>query len=107
MVNEIKGPGNAINGLKQQSQSEQLKQQDTAKDTRLPSSGDDTVKLTEQGEKLAALEASIESQPVVDTKRVESLRNAILDGSYSVNAERTAEKLMAFETLLDQKTGEK
>ncbi len=107
MVNEIKGPSSAINGLKQQPQSEQLKQQDNSRDTKLPSTGDDTVSLTEQGEKLAALEASIESQPVVDTKRVESIRNAILDGSYSVNAERTAEKLLAFETQLDQKTGEK
>lgn len=107
MVNQVKGPGNLISSLKQQQSTEQLKNEQAAKGNKLQSSGDDTVSLTDQAEKLKSLEASIESQPVVDTKRVESLRSAILDGSYTVNAESTAEKLLAFETLLDNKAGDK
>ena len=107
MVNQIKGPGSLISGLKQQQNAEQLKNQEASKGNAAQKPGEDTVSITDQADKLKALEASIESQPVVDTKRVESIRNAILDGSYTVNAESTAEKMLAFETLLDRKTGDK
>ena len=107
MVNEINGPKNLISGLTQQKQAEQAKTEETVKGNKPQSGGDDVVSLTDQAEKLKALEASIEKQPVVDTKRVEALRNAILEDNYLVNSERTAEKMLAFETLLDSKTGDK
>ena len=106
MVNDIKGPGNLINTLTQK-QSEHLKNQESAKGNKLQGTGEDKVDLNDHADKLKSLQASVESQPVVDTKRVEALRNAVLDGTYNVNAEATAEKMMAFETLLDKNIGEK
>ena len=108
MVNEIKGPNHTlITGLANQQQTDQVKNQEKAAGNKTQGSADDVVSLTDQAEKLQALENSIKNQPVVDTKRVESIRSAILDGSYTVNAERTAEKMAAFENLLDNKIGDK
>lgn len=106
MVNDIKGPGNLINSLAQQ-QSEHLKNQESAKGNKIQATGDDKVELSEHADKLKSLQASVESQPVVDTKRVEAIRNAVLDGTYNVNTESTAEKMLAFETLLDKSSGDK
>ena len=103
MVNEIKGPNNTlINGLANQQQAEQ-----TANRAKASSSDTarDNVSLTDQAEKLRTLEASLDKQPVVDTKRVESIKQALLDGTYSVDSNKTAEKMAEFELLLDSKVG--
>ena len=105
MVNEIKGPNHAtISGLSNQQQAEQSNNR--AKASNSDSGGSaDNVSLTDQAEKLRTLESSIEKQPVVDTKRVESIKSAILDGTYSVDANKTAEKMAEFERLIDSKVG--
>ena len=108
MVNEIKGPNHAlISGLANQQQAEQAKNRENTTGNKTQGTASDVVSLTDQAEKLRALENSIQNQPVVDTKRVESIRSAILDGTYTVDASRTAEKMAAFENLLDSKTGDK
>ena len=108
MVNEIKGPNhNLISGLASQKQAEQTQNHENAAGNKTRGSSDDSVSLTDQAEKLRALEASIEKQPVVDTKRVESIRSAILEGSYIVDNNKTAEKMAEFERLLDNKVGDK
>ena len=60
----------------------------------------DVVTITPSAAKLHAVEKSLESIPVVDQKRVEQLRNAIESGQYTVDAKRTAEKFLQFETVL-------
>lgn len=108
MVNEIHGPNHTlISGLANKHQTEQAKNQENTAGNKTQGSADDVVSLTDKAEKLHALEKSIEKQPVVDTKRVESIRSAILDGSYTVDAKRTAEKMADFENLLDSKIGDK
>lgn len=61
-----------------------------------PSAGE-SVHLTDTANQLRELERQIGTLPVVDAQRVESLRQSIADGSYEVDAERVAEKLIAFE----------
>jgi negative regulator of flagellin synthesis FlgM len=108
MVNEIKGPNNAvISGLASQQQAEQTRNNENAAGNKTQGTAEDSVSLTDQAEKLRALESSIEKQPVVDTKRVESIRSAVLDGTYTVDANKTAEKMADFERLLDSKVGDK
>jgi negative regulator of flagellin synthesis FlgM len=107
MVNEIKGSNQAlISGLAGQQQADQARDQANAAGNKTQGTAEDSVSLTDQAEKLRALEASIEKQPVVDTKRVESIRSAILDGTYSVDSTKTADKMADFERLLDSKVGE-
>ncbi len=108
MVNEIKNSTHALlSGLANQHQAEQAKDQAKAVGNKTQGTSEDSVSLTDQAEKLRALESSISNQPVVDTKRVESIRSAILDGSYRVDATKTADKMADFERLLDSKVGDK
>jgi negative regulator of flagellin synthesis FlgM len=107
MVNEIKGSNHALlNGLAGQQQTEQARNDAKAAGNKTQGTAEDSVSLTDQAEKLRALESSIKNQPVVDTKRVESIRSAILDGTYTVDSSKTAEKMADFERLLDNKVGE-
>ena len=104
MVNEIKAQNQTlISNLAGQHQAEQAKNNEQAIGNKTQGTSEDSVSLTDQAEKLRAIEATIAKQPVVDTKRVESIRSAILDGSYTVDATRTAEKMTDFERLLDSK----
>lgn len=107
MVNEIKGANNGLlSGLSNQQQAEQSRANASAGGNKTQVSSEDSVNLTDQAEKLRSLEASIEKQPVVDTKRVDSIRNAILDGTYTIDNARTAEKMADFENLLNSKIGQ-
>ena len=63
-------------------------------------SGADKVSLTGQARHLQELEAQLASQPVVDRQRVEAVRSAVEDGSFAVNPERIADKLISLELAL-------
>lgn len=55
------------------------------------------VQLTGGARQMAALEKALAEVPEVDMNRVEQLRSAIESGSYQVNAERVATKLVDME----------
>lgn len=59
------------------------------------------VQITESARQLAALEATLSRLPRVDEARVAKIRKAIEDGSYTVDAEATATKLLVFEHDLE------
>ncbi len=67
------------------------------------SSVSDTVSLSETAIRLGQLGIAVENQPVVDTKRVEQVKQAILDGSYNVDPTRIAEKMMELDLALNPK----
>lgn len=69
-------------------------------DTSSASPTTDSVSLTGEARQLQALEARIASVPVVDTQRVEAVRSAVEDGSFSVNPARIADKLISLEQAL-------
>ncbi|VAW94148.1 hypothetical protein MNBD_GAMMA22-2162 [hydrothermal vent metagenome] len=62
----------------------------------------DTVSLTDTAARLKELEMGLASQPVVDTQRVQSVQSAINDGSFEVDPDSVAEKMIDFETGLDE-----
>ncbi len=64
------------------------------------SSASDTVSLSENAVQLGKVDNTSVAAPVVDTKRVEEVKQAISDGSFKVDAEKIADKLMKFETVL-------
>jgi negative regulator of flagellin synthesis FlgM len=57
----------------------------------------DTVSLTNTSAQLRSLENTLAELPVVDTQRVESIKQAIADGSYEINAQSVADKLINLE----------
>ena len=59
-----------------------------------------TLDLTGQARELKALEKELASSTAFDTGRVNALRQALSDGSYQVDPQRIAEKLLAMENDL-------
>jgi len=62
----------------------------------------DTVSLTDTAARLKELEMGLASQPVVDVQRVKSVQSAINDGTFEVDPDSVAEKMIEFETGLDE-----
>lgn len=62
--------------------------------------GGDQVTLTDTARRLSELTQTVTAQPVVDRTRVDEIRAAIADGSYRVNPEQIAAKLLQAEKEL-------
>jgi len=69
----------------------------TAVNTSLCQSAGETVELSQSAQILQQISAYQCTQPVVDQSRVERLREAIENGSYSIDSGRLASKMLAFE----------
>ncbi len=65
-----------------------------------PAVTSDTVVITEAAAKFHAIEKSISQQPEVDQARVEALRQAVANGTYQIDPQRIAEKLLQFESMV-------
>jgi negative regulator of flagellin synthesis FlgM len=63
-------------------------------------SASDQLSLTGAARQLQGLENQIASAPVVDTKKVEAVRSAVENGTFTVHPERIAERLMSLEHAL-------
>ena len=61
-------------------------------------SSTDTVTLTDTATQLHQIETQIAAIPIVDTSRVEDVRQSIIAGRFQINPQRVAEKLLSFET---------
>ncbi len=103
MSNTINGtprPIQAVEG-RGQTQSEKAKTAEGSEDHRkMASAGSgstDHVDLTSTAQKLIELENGMKDVPVVDQQKVDSIKHAIADGSYNVNAESIASKLIEIE----------
>lgn len=56
--------------------------------------GGPRVQLSPLGSQLAGIEASLANVPVVDTQKVEEIKQAISDGRFKVNPDVIADKLL-------------
>ena len=73
---------------------------DKSQSVQAVSQKSDTVSLTSEATQLQSLQKTIEDTPVVNSERVEALRAAIADGSYTVDASELAQNIVDFETQL-------
>ncbi len=60
----------------------------------------DAVAFTDTANTLRQAERALENEPVVDNERVERVRTAVADGSYEINPQRIANKLVDMESSL-------
>ncbi|MCA1979146.1 MAG: flagellar biosynthesis anti-sigma factor FlgM [Thiobacillus sp.] len=66
-----------------------------ASKTAAPSAGGgDSLTLTESSTRIRALESQIASMDVTDTGKIESVKAALADGSFTVDAEVVADRLI-------------
>jgi negative regulator of flagellin synthesis FlgM len=61
----------------------------------------DTFELSSTAQALKKADAIIANSPDVDSDRVASIKAAIADGSYSIDYQSVAEKLLGFESQLN------
>ncbi len=81
-----------------------VRQQQTAQTAETgQSSTNDTFSLSDSARQLGKLDNASSAAPVIDTQRVEQVKQAIKDGSYSVDPVKIANKLMQFESMLKPK----
>ena len=76
---------------------DRLPRQAAQQATGAPTTGD-TVTITDTAARLSRLESTLAQVPVVDTQRVESIQRALANGTYEINPERIADKLLAMES---------
>ena len=61
---------------------------------------DDTVDITGSAAKLQELESRIANMPVVDAQQVEAVRRALATGSFTIDPQSAADKMLAMEINL-------
>lgn len=71
---------------------------EATKTSTVSGNASDTVQLSPEAQRLQQAADKLADQPAVDQERVEKLKAAIADGSYKVDNQRVAAKLLAFET---------
>ena len=77
-----------------------VEQQQPVKSESSQSSAADTVSLSDNAVQLGKIDNVAIAAPVVDAKRVEAMKDAISSGSYEIDTEKVANKLMQFESIL-------
>lgn len=65
-----------------------------AKTTRAKTSSDEKVEIGSLSSQLQALESSLDNVQVVDTARVEAIKQAISEGRFRVNPDVVADRLL-------------
>lgn len=101
-VNNITGlPGNAAQSRTESNQVQVGRNEPSAAQqaSGRPSTVD-TVSLTDTAARLREMGNTLAKLPVVDSQRVEAVRRAIAEGTFEVDAERIARKMLSFEQEL-------
>ncbi len=67
--------------------------------------GKDNVSISDKSSQLQALESAMNDTPEIDIGKIEAIKQAISDGSFSISAGRVADKMMdsAREMIAKQK----
>lgn len=95
--------GNAISGNAQTKSVAKKELDSKTQATSGPVADDDTVKLTSAAQGLKQAHAS-GSEPLVNETRVADIKAAIESGTYTINPERIADKMLQMELKLPNST---
>lgn len=105
MANDITGIGSSRtqqSGSRTAQRVDDAKKSDTTASSNTNTSGSDKVSLTKTAARLKDIEQKLSGQPPVDTQRVNEMKTALANGSYNVDAEKVADKMMNFEASLEK-----
>lgn len=103
MVSEIQGSNSGVvqgtDNRNAQLNAKKVDDANKAEATAAPAASS-SVNVTQAASSLQALEKSIAAAPEVDQQKVDAVRKAINEGTYKVDSEQTASKLIGFDTAL-------
>lgn len=88
---------NQSSSVKSQNEAKQSSQAATSS-----SAGADRVTLTNTASRLQNIEQQLNKTSSLDSARVAEVQSAISNGDYNVNADRIADKMLAFETFMSK-----
>jgi negative regulator of flagellin synthesis FlgM len=91
----------ALNGREKVSTQKTNGSAEPAKDTPVRPVQKDTVELSDTVKVMQAADAKIANTPDVDSDRVASLKAAIDSGTYQIDAQRVADKIISFEESME------
>ena len=80
-----------------QKQVQSVKGEDKAAQSARATLEQDSVNLTSSAMRIKTLEDQVARLPIVDTQKVEQIKNSISDGTFEFNSDRIADKLISFE----------
>ena len=87
---------NQSSSVKSRNEAKQSSQDDGS------SSAGDRVTLTDTASRLQNIEQQLNSASSIDSSRVAEVQSAISNGDYDVNADRIADKMLAFEDFMNK-----
>ena len=95
-INNITGP---INGANLQNTSKGAKSNNASGSESANVGSADKVDIS-SAQTLDKIRESLASQPVIDRQKVDTVKQALQDGTYKINSENIAAKLIEYEQLL-------
>lgn len=98
-INNLSNTGQVKQKIDQQAQAKQAVQNSAAAE-QAKSASKDSVSLTPQAQKLNELQKKTEDGPIVNQKKIEQLKKAIISGEYKIDPEKLAASIAGFEFKL-------
>ena len=99
MTDKISNIGGSLNGANIQNTSRGGNRSDAAQAAPTSSTSANQVDIS-SAQTLEKIRESLASEPVINRQKVEAVKQALQDGTYTINSENIAAKLIEFEKLL-------
>ena len=100
MPNSINGPSHVSNNISQNNSTKEAPKQVGEPQNSQTASSSAVLNLTNTAETLQTLQKKLADTPDIDRQKVDSIKLALTEGKYQIDAEKVAEKFIEIEKAL-------
>ena len=100
MPNSINGPSHISNNISQNNSTKEAPKQAGETQNSQSASSSAVLNLTNTAESLQTLQKKLADTPDIDKQKVDSIKLALTEGKYQIDAEKVAEKFIEIEKAL-------